>query len=256
MSYLKTRGFRAPKAEKETEKNFAEKDAFQESGQKMMDQLTNHPYFIIGTVAGIIGAVVIAIFISNWISDSRQAKALPFTQALALWEGDKDKETAAGDEAGRMKQALAKFDEASIALKGSFMGDVSLFYKAKAHYRLKEFDSALTLFKQLQDSSKIPEDIRFGAYEGAAYCHLDRNDPTEAIKVWERYYALKNAPLYKDFALYYIGTAYDRMNDAAKAVEYFKKLKAEFPESPLVSKVADRLPLEKPVEKVEEKKAS
>lgn len=256
MSYLKTRGFRAPKAEKENEKNFAEKDAFQEGGQKMMDQLASHPYFIIGSVAGVIGAVVIAILISNWVSDARNAKAAPFAQALALWEGDKDKDketgAAAGDETGRMKQALAKFDEASVALKGSFMGDVSLFYEAKAHYRLKEFDSAITLFKQLQTASKIPENIRFGAYEGEAYCHLDRNDPAEAIKVWERYYALKDAPLYRDFALYYIGTAYDRMNDAAKAVEYFKKLKAEFPESPLVTKIADRIP----EEKSETKKAS
>ena len=163
MSYLKTRGFRAPKPEKETEKNFAEKDAFQEGGQKMMDQLANHPYFIIGSVAGVIGAVVIAILISNWVSDSRNAKAAPFVQALALWEGDQDKKEApVADETGRMKQALAKFDEASTVLKGSFLGDVSLFYKAKAHYRLKEFDTAITLFKQLQTASKIPEQIRYG----------------------------------------------------------------------------------------------
>ncbi len=257
MSYLKTRGFRAPKPEKESEKNFAEKDAFQEGGQKMMDQLANHPYFIIGSVAGVIGAVVIAILISNWFAEAREAKATPFVQALALWEGDAEKEApAALDETGRMKQALAKFDEAASTLKGSFMGDVSLFYKAKAHYRLKEFDSAITLFKQLQGDSKIPADIRFGAYEGEAYCHLDRNDHAEAIKVWERYYTIKDAKLYRDFALYYIGTAYDRMNDPAKAVEYFTKLKAEFPESPLVSKVAGRLPEEKKEEKPEEKKAS
>jgi tetratricopeptide (TPR) repeat protein len=247
MSYLKSRGFRPPK-ERSEEKNIAEKDAFQEQGQRMIDQLASHPYFIIGTVAAIIGAVVIAILISNWVHESRSARSSVFSEALVLWQGEKTKEgeqPVSADTTGRMKQALAKFGESAETLKGSFVGDVSEFYKAKAHYRLKEFDSAINIFRRLQGSSKIPQELLFGVYEGEAYCHFDRNDPAEAIKVWEKYYALKDAPLYRDFALYYIGLSYDRMNDVAKAVEYFKKLKAEFPESPLVSKVADRLPEEK-----------
>lgn len=241
MSYLKSRGFRPAKNEPE-EKNIAEKDAFQEQGQRLIDRLASHPYFIIGTVAAVIVTVVVAILVADKVAESRSAKARSFVDAMALWEGKNADGSAAKDEPARLKEALAKFAEAEKTLQGSFMGDTAAFYQAKIHYRLKEFDSAIKIFQRLQDSSKIPPEIRFGAYEGEAYCHLDRDDATSAVAVWERYYALKNASLYRDFALYYIGTAYEKMNDAAKAVEYFKRLKAEYPESPLVSKVADRLP--------------
>jgi len=242
MSYLKSRGFRSRKPEKEGA-HVSGPNAFQEQGQRLADRVASHPYFIIGSVALVIAVVVVSILVSGWVRDARSAKAVLLADALALWEeGPKGDETGAAD---HLKRAVAKFGEAAEKTDGTFLGDVALFYKAKGHYRLKEFDTALSLFRRLQDSSRIPAEVRFGAYEGEAYCHIDRGDVAEAAKVWERYAALSGVTLYKDFALYYAGLSYEKLKDAGKAMEFFKKLKAEFPESPLLGKIADRLPEDK-----------
>lgn len=239
MSYLKSRGFKPRKPEKE-EKQVTGTDAFQEQGRRLVDRIASHPYFTIGTVLLVIAIVLLSIFLSTWIHEKRNAKAAVFAEAMTLWE-KASKEDASGGSTTYLKQAMEKFDAASQSASDSFLGDISLFYKAKVHYRLKEFDTAISLFKRLQMSSRIPEEIRFGAYEGEAYCHLDRGDPAEAAKVWERYAALPHV-LYKDFAFYYAGLMYERLNDVGKAREYFQKLKSEFPQSPLVSRIAERIP--------------
>jgi len=238
MSYLKSRGFRPRKPEKE-EKKVVGTDAFQEQGQRLVDRIASHPYFTIGAVLLVVVIVFVSVFLSTTIHEARNAKAAVFAEGMALWE--KISVEGSGD-ISLLKQAVEKFSTAAETAADSFLEDVALFYKAKGHYRLKEFDTAVTLFSRLQNSTHLPEEIRFGAYEGEAYCHLDRGDFAEAAKVWERYAALPHVVLYKDFAFYYAGLMYERLNNAEKAREYFRRLKSEFPLSPLVSKVADRIP--------------
>ncbi len=240
MSYLKSRGFRPRKPEKE-DKHPGGPDAFQEQGQRLVDQVASHPYFIIGTVAFVIVAVILSIAVSNWLRERREAKAMLFAEAALLWE----EAAARPGDVDKVKRAVEKFGAAAERTADSFMGDVAFFYKAKGHYRLKEFDTAIALFRRLQDSSRIPAEVRFGAYEGEAYCHLDRGDHAAAALVWERYLTLSGGISYRDFALYYAGRTYELMNDATRAREYYAKLKAEFPESPLVSKASERFPEEK-----------
>ncbi len=236
MSYLKSRGFKPRKPEKEESKNLAGPDAFQEQGRRLADQVAAHPYFVIGSVVFVIVAVVLVIVVSNWIHEKREARAALFVEAASLWEENAGRP----GETDKIKAAVEKFGAAAEKNAGSFMGDVALFYKAKGHYRLKEFDTAVSLFKKLQSDSRIPEKLRFGAYEGEAYCHLDRGDHAAAAAVWERYLALSGAPLYRDFALYYAGKSYERLGNLEKAKEFFAQLQREFPESSLVVKVPDQ----------------
>lgn len=241
MSYLKSRGFRPKRLDKEEERQANGTDAFQEQGRLFLDQVAAHPYFVIGSVIIVIAVVALSILLSGWLHDRREAKAALFVEAASLWE----ESALRAVDVEKTKSAVEKFGAAAEKNAGSFIGDVALFYKAKGHYRLKEFDAALSLFKKLQTESRIPEDLRFGAYEGEAYCHLDRGDHAAAAAVWERYLALPGVTLYRDFALFYAGRTYELLNDLVKAKGYYSKLKTEFPESPLISKVAGRFPEEK-----------
>ncbi len=246
MVYSKLRGFRKPKPKKDEQSAavIKEKDAFQEQGQRFIDEIISHPYFIIGSVVAVIGAVILFLALSNYIQDSRAKETAFFTDAMKVWDAKVGSGEEFISETDKMKKASEKFSEAASRLEGSFMGDVSLFYAAKANYRMKEYEKAGELFKKVQNAKSIPETLKFGAFEGEAFCHLDRNDFEKTIFVWQKYLDSIKSSFYKDQAVYQIAETYEKSGNKEKAMEYYKKLKAEYPESKLVVKIMDKLPSE------------
>lgn len=250
MVYSRLRGARKAKPQKNEEKaNVAANDAFQEQGKRLFDELIAHPYFIIGTVGAVIALVVVLVFTMKYLKDVKSQETVVFNEAVKVWDAKVGDSGEFKSESEKMKKVIEKFTEPSTKLKDSFMGVVSDFYLAKANYRLNNYDQAIALFKKVQDSSKIKENIKFGAYEGEAFCYIDRGELEKAVETWTKYLDKVSSPVYKDNAMYYIAETYEKMNKKDKATEYYKKLKAEFPQSTLAAKTADKLPEEKKAEK-------
>jgi len=230
-------------------------DAFQQQGKRVLDNLFAHPYFVIGSVLAVVVLVVISLGISSFVKNAKSEKSLLYAHALKVWSAEVGAEGEFKTENEKMRKSLEEFKKVSDKLSGSFAASAAQMYMAKAHYRLNDLGAASELFKKLQKDSNLSMEMKFGAFEGEAFTQFDRGDYAMAIEVWERFLKESNAPIYKDFAIYYIGTTYEKMNKQDKALEYFKKLKAEYPESSLISKIADKLPKEelKPAPQPEKK---
>ncbi len=251
MAYSKLRGARKIKPKKQetqedtTSTQEPSEDAFQIGGKKLLDEIVEHPYFIIGSIVGVIVIVSVILFASRSMQEAKGDSSILFSNAMKTWYETTGENGTFKDEREKFLKAKEDFEKAESDLKGSTMGDVSSFFIAKAHYRLKEYGKAADIFRSVQKSSNIAGEMKFGAYEGEAFCFFDRNDYEKAISVWNRYLKEVSGDVYKDYALYYIGLSYEKEGKKERAVEYFQKLTKEYPKSLLTFQVKQKLPQKK-----------
>lgn len=245
MAYLKLRGARKAKKNKENEKtNIAEQDAFQQQGTRVIDQLMSHPYFILGTVAAILAVVFLGIFISSRVKAGSDDYALAYSEAVKVFESEAGENSEFKTDVEKYDKAIQLFGGVVENQKGSLNAVASQIYIGKAYYAKNDCTKAVESFKKAKESGKLDEDLLFGAYEGEAYCHFDKGEFDKAIVVWKEWLE-KSTPLYKDYALYYIGLSYEKSGKAEDSVTYFKRIKDEYPKSSIIGKIIDKLPVEK-----------
>jgi len=236
MAYSKLRGARKKKNKEDEDAKFAEHDAFQEQGIKVIDQLLAHPYFIFGTVAAVIVVVIVGLVISSTFRESNNELSYAFAQAVDKYD-DRD------DSADNYKESIKLFEDVTKTQSG-VTAQISYVYIGKAHYRLKEFGKAIEAFKKAREANGLDSSLLFTAYEGEALCYLDRKEFDKAIEIWKEWLN-KPVNIYKDHALYYIGYSLEKSGKEKEAFVYYKRLKDEFPKSMLIGKVIDKLPVEK-----------
>ena len=245
MAYSKMRGARKPKKVQVVEE-IAEHDAFQEQGAKFFETLTEHPWFVGGTVLAVIAITAISLGIASMIKSGNDTDADIYSTGLDAWE---EFQTASKDDVAGKETALQgiieKFKASAEELSGNVEGDASFVYLGKAYYLLNKCDEAVKNFKKAQTSSSLPRELRFGAYEGEAFCAYDNGKFDDAIKIWQAYIDSTKGDFYKDYALFYIGTSYEKSGNKAKSIEAFTKLKESYPKSLLNAKTVSKLPAEK-----------
>lgn len=243
MAYSKIRGPKKKKKSDGKEQNLA-KDAFQSEGRRFFDKLLEHPMFIVGTVAAIIIVVFLSIFISNHIEKANNEKADIFAEALDTWSASAGEAPDAeySSEHERLKNVIKKFSTVKKKLSGTVYAKTSDMFIGKAHYLLNEYGKAIDHFKKMQGKQGLSEELKFGAYEGEAFCYFDRKEYTEAISVWDRYLSSTDSELYKDYAMYYTAQAYEKSGERKKSVFYYKKLKEDYPDSSLAMKIQHKIP--------------
>lgn len=244
MAYSKMRGARKPKKEKVVEV-LPEHDAFQEQGGKFFETLTEHPWFVGGTVLAIIAVTAISLGIASILKSRDGIDADIFAEGVKVWE---EVQTSPKEDVAKrnelLESVIKKFSFSAKELSGSVEGDSSLLYIGKAYYLLNKCNEAVISFKKAQSASNLPKELRFGAYEGEAFCAYDNGKFDDAIAVWEKYINSTKDDFYKDYALFYIGTSYEKAGNKTKAIEFFTKLKNSYPESMLNAKILSKLPQE------------
>ncbi len=246
MVYSKARGARKPKKQKEVQ-NIAERDAFQEQGVHFFESLAQHPWFVGLTVAAVVVITAGALGIASLIKSSSDKEADTYAVALQAWEdAQQDIASDAGKEKELLSSVVKKFEDVAANLSGSVEGAASLVYAGRLHYKLEQYDKADEYFKKAEQASVLPKELRFGAYEGEAFVQYDQGKYKEAIAVWQRYLDEVSTDLYKDYALFYMGTAYEKSGDKEKAVAMFKRLKESYPKSLLIARIISKLPPEEP----------
>lgn len=232
MAYSKLRGARKPKKKEENALNIAEHDAFQEQGMKIVDKVLEHPYFIFGSVAAVILAVVVAMLISSSLKSRQDKLAYEYAYAVELLENEES-----------MDKPIEAFKKIIDGQEGSFNAAASMVYLGKIYQSMNDCDKAIEYFNQAKKSGKLKETLLFGIYEGEAFCHFDKQDFEKAADIWKEWLN-KKTDLYKDYALYYIGVSYEKSGKQDEALPFFKRIKDEYPNSILVSKIIDKVPSE------------
>ena len=239
---LKLRGARKAKAKDvEAAAHIVENDAFQEQGKKVV---LEHPYFIFGCVAAIVAVVVIAMLVSTAVKSASDAKSLEYAEAAELLD-KADGENPENANASYEK-ALEAFGKVIKNQSGSMNAAASMVFSGRIYKeQFNNCDKAVDFFKQARMSGKLDTDIRFVTYEGEAMCYFDKGDFEKAAGIWKEWLDQKT-DIYKNYALYYIGMAYEKLGKADDAAEYYNRLKNEYPKSVLIAKIVSKVATKEP----------
>ena len=239
---LKLRGARkAKKKEVEAAANIVENDAFQEQGKKVV---LEHPYFIFGCVGAIIVVVIVAMLISSVVKSGYDSKSLEYAQAVELL--DKADDDTSENAKASYEKALAAFDKVIKNQSGSINAAASMVYSGRIYKEsMNNCDKAVDFFNQAKNSSKLPDELRFVAFEGEAMCYFDKGDFEKAAGVWKSWLDQKS-DIYKDYALYYTGLTYEKLGKDSDASVYYDRLKKEYSNSILLAKIAGKVTTKDP----------
>ncbi|MBO4440604.1 tetratricopeptide repeat protein [bacterium] len=252
MAYSRLRGARKfkKKEDETTQANLEAQDAFQEQGKKLVDRIMTHPYFVWGTVALIIVIIAASMGISSVVKKGRDADANEYAEAVKIIESKSGESTGYADEAQKMDKALKAFEKVIADQKGSVSAASAMVYAGKAYQAKNDCGKAVDFYKKARDTKKLSADILFLTYEGEAFCKFDKGDYDGAITVWKSWLDVKS-PLYKDYALYYIGMSYEKLGKSEEAAVHYKRLQDEQPKSLLIGKIAGKLPAKEAAAKEE-----
>lgn len=245
MAYSRLRGARKfkKKEDETTQANLEAQDAFQEQGKKLVDRIMTHPYFVWGTVALIIVIIAASMGVSSIVKKGRDADANEYAEAVKIIESKSGESAEYADEAQKMDKALKAFEKVIENQSGSVSAASAMVYAGKAYQAKNDCDKAVEFYKKAINTKKLSADILFLAYEGEAFCKFDKGDYDGAIAIWKGWLDVKS-PIYKDYALYYIGMSYEKLGKTDEAAVHYKRLKEEQPASLLIAKIAGKLPKE------------
>lgn len=155
----------------------------------------------------------------------------------------------------RYRASISKFMDLSKKYKGSNIGSIALLYAANSHYNLKEFDKAIELYNRLlfrierEDPAlhgnineiKISAGIvRDSAISGLASSYEQKGDLKKAIELQTSITSSKDSHL-REEALITLGRLFEKNNDKAKALESYQKVISDYPESPNLSKIKEKV---------------
>lgn len=214
--------------------------------------------------AVVIGASVIGLIFVSYIGWGAYSKQLDqraaedFNAAIKVYEGRIE---TAGNAPNSYKTADEKnkaviktFEELSKKYRRHSVGSISLLYAANAHYNLKDYDKAIELYSQLltgrvEDPSlhgninayKLnPGVLRDSAIYGIANSYNNKGDVKKAIDSLLFLTSSKDSHL-RETGLYALGELYEKSNDRAKALETYQGLISDYPESPNLSKIKEKV---------------
>ena len=119
---------------------------------------------------------------------------------------------------------------------GSQSGELAKFYLANAYYQLGQFDDALKNFDSFSSSSDI---LKASSLAGMGGCHEAKGEYAKAASEYEKASGTTSDPLQIPDYLNAAGRCYGLAGEKEKAVALYKRLKKEYPTSPL-ARDADR----------------
>ncbi len=144
-------------------------------------------------------------------------------------------------DAGQYRQAIEGVPERGIlGLKGiveNYSGasaELARFYLANGYYYLGNYDEAVKQFEDFSFDDKI---LKASASAGAAACYEAREDHASAAKYYEK--AVDTAPKSPAASEYLHHAAHNHAvaGEKEKAVDLFKRIKKDYPNSPQAREV-------------------
>lgn len=217
------------------EKNIEEKNTENISFISKSEQfIENNQKIIIGVVIAIV-VIVLAIFgIKKFVSEPRQAKANEAIFAAEQYFANGDFNAALyGDSTStdRFSVGLLKV----IDKYGSTKAGKRAKYEAGICYlRLGQYQEALKYLDKYNGKDQLTP-VLDEMMKGDA--EAEQGNTAAAIKHYNKAASMDDNAITSPFALFKAGLSYLVVNDNAKAVECFKKVKENYPESPFFAEM-------------------
>lgn len=217
------------------EKNIEEKNTGEISFVSKSEQfIEKNQKAIIGVIIAIL-VIVLAIFgINKFVSQPRQQKANEAVFAAEQFFAQGDFQSALyGDSTSNDKYSVGLLQV--IDKYGSTKAGKRAKYEAGICFlRMGKYDEALKYLGKYNGKDQLTP-VLDEMMQGDAEAEKGNNDA--AIKHYEKAANMDNNPITAPFALFKAGVVYMMNNNGAKAVECFKKVKSDYPESSLFAEM-------------------
>ena len=217
--------------EKNVEEKNTEKISFISKSEQFIE---NNQKLIIGVIAAIL-VVVLAIFgINKFVSQPRQQKANEAIFAAEQYFAQGNFNAALyGDSTSNDKYSVGLLQV--IDKYGSTKAGKRAKYEAGICYlRLGQYADALKYLDKYNGKYQLTpvlNEIMKGDAE------VEQGNTAAAIKHYEKAANMDDNPISAPFALFKAGICYMMSDNNAKAVECFKKVKSDYPESSLFAEM-------------------
>lgn len=217
--------------EKNVEEKNTEKISFISKSEQFIE---NNQKLIIGVIAAIL-VVVLAIFgINKFISQPRQQKANEAIFAAEQYFAQGNFNAALyGDSTSNDKYSVGLLQV--IDKYGSTKAGKRAKYEAGICYlRLGQYADALKYLDKYNGKDQLTP-VFNEMMKGDA--EVEQGNTAAAIKHYEKAATMDDNPISAPFALFKAGVCYMMSDNNAKAVECFKKVKSDYPESSLFAEM-------------------
>ena len=217
--------------EKNVEEKNTEKISFISKSEQFIE---NNQKLIIGVIAAIL-VVVLAIFgINKFVSQPRQQKANEAIFAAEQYFAQGNFNAALyGDSTSNDKYGVGLLQV--IDKYGSTKAGKRAKYEAGICYlRLGQYADALKYLDKYNGKDQLTP-VFNEMMKGDA--EVEQGNTAAAIKHYEKAANMDDNPISAPFALFKAGVCYMMSDNNAKAVECFKKVKSDYPESSLFAEM-------------------
>ncbi|MBR3827719.1 MAG: tetratricopeptide repeat protein [Bacteroidales bacterium] len=217
--------------EKNVEEKNTEKISFISKSEQFIE---NNQKLIIGVISAIL-VVVLAIFgINKFVSQPRQQKANEAIFAAEQYFAQGNFNAALyGDSTSNDKYSVGLLQV--IDKYGSTKAGKRAKYEAGICYlRLGQYADALKYLDKYNGKDQLTP-VFNEMMKGDA--EVEQGNTAAAIKHYEKAATMDDNPISAPFALFKAGVCYMMSDNNAKAVECFKKVKSDYPESSLFAEM-------------------
>jgi tetratricopeptide (TPR) repeat protein len=212
-------------------------DAFVEEGHKAVEWVEKHGRQIL------LGAAAVLVLTSGVLIAQRSSRrsasdvTAKLTQAVDDYREATDLQkamtsTVPGALDADMEKALPAFDALIKEHGEAGAGVIARLYAGDLHRRLGQHEKAEALFKEYLDKTKADDPLRFLALEGAGYAAEEQGKTDVALGYFKQITELPSG-FYKDYGLKHVARMHELKGDSAAALEAYKKIVSDVPDSKL-----------------------
>ena len=218
-------------------------DQFLVEANKMADWTQKNLKMLVGAVFGL--AVIIAgvLFAQSASERSRSAATELFSEAVSEYRDVTDlQKTLTSTQPESLiedaKKAMPGFEKVIAGGEGG--ANLARLYAADLERRAGAHDKAEALYKAYLADSDSTDIVRFIALEGAGYAAEEQKNLDDALGYFEKLTQLPK-DFYKDYGLKHMARIYELKKDSSKALETYKMLVEQVPDSKLKEFADERI---------------
>ncbi len=205
-----------------------------ESTQHFLEKYQN---YIIGVLAGILLIIGLFFVYKYLYQEPREKEALNELYKAQL-QFERDSFALALNNPG---EGYKGFIDIADDYKRTKAGNLANYYAGVSYLNLGKFEAAAAYLEDFRPAGTITPILKYGTL-GDAYSELDNLD--KAKKSYEKAVNAEDNDFLTPYYLRKLGMLYSATNDQEKAVQTFKRIIDEFPNSSFAGEVEKYIPVE------------
>ncbi len=220
-------------------------DPFLEHANRIAKAAQDNIKTIIIAVVSVLVLIGLVLFVQHQQTRGAAALTSELTEALAGYRDATDPQkaftsTVTGELEAEAKKAIAPFDAIITGEPESGAATIARLYAADLSRRAGDHAAAEKHYLDYLANADDRDVASFAATEGAAYAAEAQGDADRAIAHFEKILSLPGT-FYHDRAHMQLGRLWEGKGDTAKALEAYKKIVEDFPESKILANAKKRV---------------